>query len=94
LLLIKEAANLLGFCLCIITSLHITDKTENSIVDEVTAIIALLLVVSTVFSFIAIRTENKKREFEFERVADYIFLTSLFGVFVIILFLVFNFLGL
>lgn len=89
--ILGTAANLLGFCLFILTSLHITDQTENTLIDEITSFIALLLVISTVFSFVSIRTENKTKEYNYERVADYIFLTSLFGVFIIIIFLIVNF---
>ena len=89
--ILGTAANLLGFCLFILTSLHITDQTENTLIDEITSFIALLLVISTVFSFVSIRTENKTREYNYERVADYIFLASLFGVFIVIIFLIVNF---
>jgi len=89
--ILGTSANLLGFCLFILTSLHMTDKTENSLIDELTSIIALLLTISTVFSFVSIRTENKTKEYKLERVADYLFITSLLGVFIVIIFLIMNF---
>ncbi len=54
--ILSTSANLLGFCLFIITSLHLTDRSENSLIDEFTSIVALLLTLSCVFSFISIRT--------------------------------------
>lgn len=60
--ILNTAANLLGCCLFVITSLHITDKSENSLVDEATAVIALLLTVSCVLSFVAIKTKYENRE--------------------------------
>ncbi|MBL7766969.1 MAG: hypothetical protein JNJ58_12785 [Chitinophagaceae bacterium] len=89
--ILSTAANLLGFCLFIITSLRLTDQAENTFVDEYTAIIALLLTLSSVFSFISIRTENMKREREYEKIADYLFLISLLGIFSIITLIIFNF---
>lgn len=89
--ILGTAANLLGFCLLIITSLHLTNKTENDLIDEFTSIVALLLSVSSVFSFISIRTENKKREYLFETIADYLFIISLIGIFGIIVFIILNF---
>ncbi|MBX7225375.1 MAG: hypothetical protein K1X55_05050 [Chitinophagales bacterium] len=47
--ILGTAANLLGFCLFVITSLHIRDKTEASIIDELTSIIAVALTFSCFF---------------------------------------------
>jgi hypothetical protein len=85
--ILSTSANLLGFCLFVITSLHITNKAENTLIDEFTPVVALILTVSSVFSFISIRTENSDREFKFEKIADYLFLISLLGIFGIIVFI-------
>ncbi len=90
--ILNTSANLLGFCLFVITSLHITDRTETHIIDELTSIIALLLTVSCIFSFISIRTSNLKREGKFETIADYLFLISLFGILSVIILIWQNFL--
>jgi len=89
--ILSTAANLLGFCLFIITSLHFANKTENSLIDEFTSMVALLLTISSVFSFISIRTQDPKKEYRFEQIADYIFLISLIGIMGIILFIVISF---
>ncbi|MBP8792316.1 MAG: hypothetical protein KBE41_02250 [Lutibacter sp.] len=89
--ILGTSANLLGFCLFIITSLHLANKTENGLIDEFTAIIALLLTVSSVFSFVSLRTENSKKEMLFEKTADYLFIISLIGIFGIIAFIIINF---
>lgn len=47
--ILGTSANLLGFCLFVITSLHLAIKTENTLIDEFTCIVALLLTVSSVF---------------------------------------------
>ncbi len=91
--ILGTSANLLGFCLFIITSLHLTDKSENNLIDEFTSGIALLLTFSTVLSFISIRSQNKKIEYRLERFADYFFLSALIGIFGIIVFLIVNFWG-
>ena len=89
--ILGTSANLLGFCLIIITSLHLTNQSENYLVDEITALVALLLTISTVFSFISIRTDNAKREYRLEQIADYFFMSSLIGIFGIIAFIIINF---
>lgn len=91
--ILNTAANLLGFCLFVITSLHISNRTESSIIDEITSIVAMMLAVSCFFSFLSIRTNNSKREKYLESVADYLFLFSLTGILVIIVLIAFNFIG-
>lgn len=89
--ILGTSANLLGFCLFVITSLHLTNRTENNLIDECTSIIALLLTISSVFSFAAIKTDNKNREYKLEQIADYLFVISLVGIFGIIAFIIINF---
>ncbi len=85
--ILGTAGNLLGFCLFIITSLHISNQSQNSLIDEFTSLIALLLTVSCILSFTSIRTENENKEIKFESFADYLFITSLVGIFTIIVYI-------
>lgn len=89
--ILSTAANLLGFCLFVITSLHVADKSASTFIDEFTSLIALLLAFSCIFSFISIRTNNSDKELRFEKIADYLFIISLTGIVVIILLLVLKF---
>jgi hypothetical protein len=89
--ILNTSANLLGFCLFVITSLRIANLTETIIIDELTSIIAVLLTLSCVFSFASLRTKDHVRERRLENFADYFFMTSLIGILVIILLIVFNF---
>lgn len=88
--ILSTSANLLGFCLFVITSLHITSKSTSSVIDEFTSIIALLLTFSCLLSFISIRTKDKILERRLELTADYLFIGSLIGIVAIILLLIFN----
>jgi hypothetical protein len=89
--ILNTSVNLLGFCLIIITSLHISDRTQNTLIDEFTSLIAIMLTISSVFSFFSIRTDNEKREALLEKIADYIFVISLFGILAVIIFIVLNY---
>ena len=88
--ILSTATNLLGFCLFVITSLHFSNYAEASIVDEFTSVIAMLLVFSCLFSFVSIRTKSEKREEQMERIADYLFATSLIGILTIVFLIVFQ----
>lgn len=85
--ILNTAANLLGFCLIVITSLHISNKTENTLIDEFTSIIAVLLTISCVLSFISLRTQNIQREHKLEKTAEYFFIFSLTGILLVIVFM-------
>jgi len=89
--ILSTAATLLGFCLFVITSLHVTNTAASSIIDEFTSVIALMLTFSCFFSFLSIRTKQPRLEARLESIADYLFIISLIGIVGIILLLVFNF---
>jgi len=89
--ILSTSANLLGFCLFVITSLHFTDKAENSIVDELTSVVAILLTISCLFSFFSIRSSNENVERRLETIADYLFIISLLGILVIISLITLNY---
>jgi hypothetical protein len=88
--ILPTSANLLGFCLFVITSLHVTDRSASSVIDEFTSLIALLLTFSCLFSFFSIRAKNDVNEKRLENVADYLFGLSLIGIVIIISLLVFG----
>jgi hypothetical protein len=88
--ILNTSANLLGFCLVVITSLHITNNSENSIIDELTSFVAFFLVVSCLFSFFSMRSVNEKTEQSLEKIADYLFITSLAGILLIVLLISLN----
>jgi hypothetical protein len=90
--ILGTSANLLGFCLFVITSLHIASETETHILDELTSVVAVLLSSSCIFSFASIRTSNEGIEKKLERIADYFFVVSLIGILAIILLITSNFL--
>lgn len=78
--ILNASSNLLGFSLIIITSLKIAKISHNTHLDEFAGFACILFACSCFFSFLAIRTENKKREYTFEGIADYLFLIALFCI--------------
>ncbi len=89
--ILGTASNLLGFCLFVITSLHIANQSESHYIDELTSVVAVILTISCLFSFSAIRSNDQRRENLYESVADYLFVISLVGILVIILLITLNF---
>lgn len=91
--ILSTSANLLGFCLFIITALHLTNESETVLVDEFTSIIAIFLIISSALSFISIRTSDSKKELLFEEFADYFFLFHYWGFFIVVIVILVNFSG-
>ena len=89
--ILNTSANLLGFCLFVITALHISDGFQQSIIDELTTVISLLLAASALLSFLSIRTDNDKLEQRLETIADYFFIVALMGIGIIIGLIAINF---
>jgi amino acid transporter len=89
--ILTTAANLLGFCLFVITSIHISNTAQLSFIDEITSVIAVLLVFSCLFSFYSIKTKNINTGKRLEGIADSIFVIALIGILVVVLLIVFNF---
>ena len=68
--ILSTSANLLGFCLFVITAIHISNKVENTFIDEITSIVALFLTASTLLSFLSIKTHHIKREAILEKIGE------------------------
>lgn len=88
--ILSTSTNLLGFCLFIITSLHITNRTNGTLIDELTSVVVMLLSVSSILSFISIKTINSRREEILENIADYCFIVALIGVFSVVAYISIN----
>ena len=91
--ILNTSANLLGFCLFIITSLHIANPMETHFIDELTSIVSILLTISCMFSFVSIRTKRPERERRLETIAEYLFFSALTGILISIIIITVNYLA-
>ncbi len=81
--ILNSSSNLLGFCLVVLTSLKITKINEHTFIDEFTGLACFVLVLSSILSFLSIRSNDEKSKSRFEKLAEYIFMTALIVVFII-----------
>ena len=91
--ILSTSSNLLGFCLIVMTSLKIADRTEASILDELTGVASVLLMASCILSFQSMRTARVARSERLERTADVVVLGGLSLVFLAILLIAFHFMA-
>lgn len=90
--ILNTSANLLGFCLFVITAIHVSDKQESLLIDEYTSIIALILAVSSLLSFSSMRiTSKNKLGLQLENIADILFIVALIGIVILVLFFLVNY---
>jgi hypothetical protein len=87
--ILNTSATLLGLCFIVLTSLNINNRMEKSIIDELTALAILMFMVSCLMSFLSIRSKNVK-SVRYEKIADLIFLSGLFFLFIITTLIIFN----
>lgn len=88
--ILSASSNLLGICFLIVTSLRVLHLTGSTYMDELATVALVLFMSSCIFSFLSIRSVNKKIAKLYETVADYIFLTGLVLLFLIALFFMLN----
>jgi uncharacterized membrane protein SirB2 len=75
--ILNTSSNLLGICFVVLTSLKVMKLNGETLIDEFTLVLMLLLTVSCIFSFLSIRSKNKQRSISFESIADYTFMAAL-----------------
>lgn len=87
------SATMIGVCFTVLglfTIFH-TIKQVQTLIDEFITIAAVFFLISCFISYMAIRTKNKKRSFNLEKIADIIFLIALTFIVVIAALFVFEF---
>ena len=89
--ILSTSANLLGFCLFVITALHISNQEQRTLIDEFTGVVAILLAASCLLSFASIRSNNDQRAGSLENIANFLFLLALVGILIIIVFITLHF---
>jgi hypothetical protein len=78
--ILHASSNLLGICFVLITGLKLTNNTDHTLSDEFSIVAALGFIISCILSFISMRVESIK--FNYELIADYIFLISMITLFI------------
>lgn len=88
--ILNTSATLLGLCFIVLTSLQVNNRSEGTIIDELTGVAIMLFMTSCLFSFLSIR-RGASRGLRLERAADIIFLSGLLFLFIITFLVTFNF---
>src|SRR5258708_29679916 len=88
--ILNTSSNLLGFCLVVLTSLKISKYNAVSIIDELTGVGTIFLIVSSILSFLSIRSGKENISVRYEKIAENIFIIALVLVFLITFMIAFS----
>jgi len=79
--ILNTSSTLLGLCFVVLTSLKVNKFSEASVIDECTSFAIIMFLTSSVLSYLSMRSE-KVSKIRYEKVADIVFLSGLFFLFV------------
>ena len=75
--ILSTSSNLLGFSFLVLTSIKGLGVPNSTTIDEITAVLIVILALSCSFSFVSIRAKDKARAKKLETIAEYLFIVSL-----------------
>jgi len=87
--ILSTSSNLLGICFIVLTSLKLLKIQEQTLVDEFTAGAMILFMISTILSFLSLKSSSKYAR-HYEDVAEILFLLGLLCLFATTMLITFN----
>lgn len=81
--IMNASTNLVGFTFIVLTSIKAFHLGQSAFIDEMVAISVMGFMLSTLFSFLSIRSHKKDPSRNYETIADYIFFASLLMMFAV-----------
>ena len=90
--ILYNSATLLGLCFIVLTSVKLSNRSETSFIDELTAVAIIMFMICSVLSYLSMRKSNAAGK-HYAKIADLIFLVGLFFLFLTTIFLLTNIIG-
>jgi hypothetical protein len=87
--ILTASSNLLGLCFVVLTSLRLLKLDGKTIIDECTAVALFMFMISSLLSFLSMRSKKNKSVL-YEKIADVVFLLGLFFLFATTMLVTFN----
>ena len=87
--ILNASSNLLGICFIVLTSLKILKLQADTLVDEFTTAAMILFMISSILSFLSIRSNTEKGD-RLEKIAEIFFLIGLLSLFGTTMLVTFN----
>ena len=87
--ILNASSTLLGLCFVVLTSLRFRDKSDASVIDELTAVAIVMFMTSSILSYLSMRNEKLTGR-KYEKFADVVFLSGLILLFLTTLLITLN----
>ncbi len=81
--IMNASTNLVGFTFIVLTSIKAFHLGQSVLIDEIVAVSVAGFMLSTLLSFLSIRSDEQSSSSNYETVADYVFFGSLLLMFVV-----------
>jgi hypothetical protein len=78
--ILNASSNLVGFCFVVLTSIRVLRLTHQTFIDDITIFSFMAFTISTLFSFLSIRSQSIRRAL-YEKIAEYTFILGLILIF-------------
>lgn len=88
--ILNASTSLVGFSFIILSSVKVLGLSGATSIDDIATATVMIFIVSTIFSFLSIRSHIESRSELLETIADYIFLAGLLLLFVVAVIFMFN----
>lgn len=75
--IMPTAANLLGFTFIVLTSMKALGISQSGVTDKATGLCVVLFALSTLLSFLSIRSRDRTTMIDYEKWANRVFVTAL-----------------
>jgi hypothetical protein len=87
--ILTASSTLLGLCFVVLTSMHVANKREASLIDEFTAAAIIMFMTSSILSYLSMRSSKDPKP-QYEKIADVVFLAGLLFLFITTMLIAFN----
>jgi hypothetical protein len=87
--ILNTSATLLGICFVVLTSLNVMNLKAKTVLDELTTAAIVMFMASSLLSFLSMRQSAAPGQ-RYEKIADFVFLSGLFFLFITTMLLAFN----
>jgi predicted membrane channel-forming protein YqfA (hemolysin III family) len=87
--ILTASSTLLGLCFVVLTSMHVTNTREASLIDEFTAGAIVMFMASSLLSYLSMRSTKDPKP-GYEKIADVVFLSGLIFLFITTMLIAFN----
>jgi hypothetical protein len=79
--ILNASSNLIGFSFVLFSTVRILNLGKETLIDEIAVLEMILFSISSLLSFMSMRSASEYKSYLYEKIADYIFFSGLGTIF-------------